>query len=349
MSGFLSRLVERTLGLATPVQPALASRYAPAPDAGGAPEPPELREQFEESVAPPRRSPARERGDRAPALTARFEAERPAPPRDAPGPEAPPPEPALPMPTAPPLTRDQAADTVEAPAPVGTPGDHDAPLVPRALTGPATSFAQVAMLPPTPDGPAPGNEAQPLADGQAPIAAGEERVRRLEHGAEHRPFSALHATEPPLHVATADAADTLLPPEAEAAPGLVEERREAVPAARTRIERTRQAAAHDRADADGDPARAASAPPLARSATQEAAAAPLLPETASQSHLPAMGQQERRAAPAPPPAPAVRVSIGRIEVRAIQPTPPPAPTTPRRSGPRVSLEDYLRGRERGAR
>ncbi len=89
--------------------------------------------------------------------------------------------------------------------------------------------------------------------------------------------------------------------------------------------------------------------PLTRAATQEASA-PLLAESAArrEAERAATGQVGRRAAPAPPPAPTVRVSIGRIEVRAIQPAPPPgAPPAPRRSGPRLSLEDYLRGR--GAR
>jgi hypothetical protein len=47
-------------------------------------------------------------------------------------------------------------------------------------------------------------------------------------------------------------------------------------------------------------------------------------------------------------APTIRVTIGRVEVRAIHPAPPvPKPAKP--STPKLSLEDYLHKRERGAR
>lgn len=47
-------------------------------------------------------------------------------------------------------------------------------------------------------------------------------------------------------------------------------------------------------------------------------------------------------------APGIRVTIGRIEVRAI--TPPPARRTePARSGPKLSLDDYLKQRTGGRR
>jgi hypothetical protein len=44
--------------------------------------------------------------------------------------------------------------------------------------------------------------------------------------------------------------------------------------------------------------------------------------------------------------PVVRVTIGRIEVRATAPAPPPAPAA-RPAGPRLSLEEYLRRRNEG--
>jgi hypothetical protein len=56
---------------------------------------------------------------------------------------------------------------------------------------------------------------------------------------------------------------------------------------------------------------------------------------------PAQGSQESRQAAPEPPEPTVRVSIGRIEVRAIASPPPAAPPAPARSGPAVSLDDYL--------
>jgi hypothetical protein len=51
-----------------------------------------------------------------------------------------------------------------------------------------------------------------------------------------------------------------------------------------------------------------------------------------------------------PPAPTIRVAIGRIEVRAITPPAPPAQQeTPARPGPLLSLDDYLKQRNGGQR
>jgi hypothetical protein len=63
------------------------------------------------------------------------------------------------------------------------------------------------------------------------------------------------------------------------------------------------------------------------------------------------GPQEPRVAAPESSAPAIRVTIGRIEVRAI--TPPPVPpaqrTTPARPGPELSLDDYLKQHNGGQR
>lgn len=64
------------------------------------------------------------------------------------------------------------------------------------------------------------------------------------------------------------------------------------------------------------------------------------------------GSGEPRVAAPEPSAPTIRVAIGRIEVRAITPppTPPPAqPSTPVRSGPALSLDEYLKQRNGGQR
>jgi hypothetical protein len=45
--------------------------------------------------------------------------------------------------------------------------------------------------------------------------------------------------------------------------------------------------------------------------------------------------------------PSIRVSIGRVEVRAIFPTPPPRRAPPARPKPSLSLDDYLKQRNRG--
>ena len=58
------------------------------------------------------------------------------------------------------------------------------------------------------------------------------------------------------------------------------------------------------------------------------------------------GPREPRMAEPEPPAPTIRVAIGRIEVRAITPPPPP-PTqrpAPAQPGPALSLDDYLKQR-----
>ena len=64
---------------------------------------------------------------------------------------------------------------------------------------------------------------------------------------------------------------------------------------------------------------------------------------------PGWSPARRDADRAAPPAPTVRVSIGRIEVRAVQPPSSPAPPAPPPAGPppgpRVSLEEYLRERD----
>jgi hypothetical protein len=57
---------------------------------------------------------------------------------------------------------------------------------------------------------------------------------------------------------------------------------------------------------------------------------------------------EAQALAGSPPAaePTIRVSIGRVEVRATAPTPPPAPAA-RPAGPRLTLEEYVRRRNEG--
>ncbi len=45
--------------------------------------------------------------------------------------------------------------------------------------------------------------------------------------------------------------------------------------------------------------------------------------------------------------PSIRVSIGRVEVRAVFPTPPPRRAQPARPKPSLSLDDYLKQRNRG--
>lgn len=63
------------------------------------------------------------------------------------------------------------------------------------------------------------------------------------------------------------------------------------------------------------------------------------------------GPREPRVAAPEPPAPTIRVAIGRIEVRAITrpPAPPTQRTAPARPGSALSLDDYLKQRNGGRR
>ena len=56
----------------------------------------------------------------------------------------------------------------------------------------------------------------------------------------------------------------------------------------------------------------------------------------------------RQPAVDPPPAPTIRVTIGRVEVRAVLPPPAPA-RTPAPATPKLSLDEYLRSRNGGRR
>jgi hypothetical protein len=105
---------------------------------------------------------------------------------------------------------------------------------------------------------------------------------------------------------------------------------------------------------DGASARAPDgAPPTAPEAGERAAPPPssdpeppieLLPREATVFPRAAV----RRADPSSsPPAPIVRISIGRVDVRAVPPARPPAPRpAPVRKEDRLSLEEYLRPRDR---
>jgi hypothetical protein len=72
------------------------------------------------------------------------------------------------------------------------------------------------------------------------------------------------------------------------------------------------------------------------------------PQITSSSEPPAPVSVEHVSAPDA--SPTIRVSIGRVEVRAIMPPAPPAPRTrPERRGPALSLDEYLKRRNGGQR
>ena len=51
----------------------------------------------------------------------------------------------------------------------------------------------------------------------------------------------------------------------------------------------------------------------------------------------------------PEPAPTIKITIGRVDVRAIMPAAPAPRPAPARPSPALSLEDYLKQREGGRR
>jgi hypothetical protein len=67
---------------------------------------------------------------------------------------------------------------------------------------------------------------------------------------------------------------------------------------------------------------------------------------------PERGAADATVSPAPPPAPppAIEITIGRVEVRAVQrPAPPPRPAPAAPPAPRLSLEEYLQNQSEGRR
>jgi hypothetical protein len=90
--------------------------------------------------------------------------------------------------------------------------------------------------------------------------------------------------------------------------------------------------------------------PVSRPASEESAALTVITELVNEPILtplpPALPPSGVRVELAPAPAPAIHVTIGRIEVRAVEKAPAgPSRYEPR--GPRTSLEDYLRQRRGG--
>jgi hypothetical protein len=155
----------------------------------------------------------------------------------------------------------------------------------------------------------PQGEPAPAAQGSREAAALEERIRRAV-------AAAMEANEPQPE------APSFLPAIRESAP------RESVIEREVRTVEVR---------ADGAMAGQRS-PQQARIALAAPSPLPQRREPAAPRHAAAMAE----------PAPTVHVTIGRVEVRAIPPAAPlPAPV--RRTGPAVSLEDYLHRRDRGPR
>lgn len=347
MSDLLTRLAERALGLgAPPVQPRLHSRFAEEP--GAAPETAVVEEHAE--VPPPPSPPAAERGRAAPLL---------------------PPSPAAPVlrryasPAAPPPAG-------EAVGPERSPEAAEPPPS-RAVPTPRTATRHPVHDPPAPDELLyPSGDRRPRAADAAPVGAaprsgadGEPGAPAVSPPAAARPSPAVtvHAG-PPREDRARRTPVELGPPQAEEVDGGLllppGEGRAAEPA-HTRADAPERAPAARGAAGTPprEPARPPAAPrpdePAGPAAERPAAAAgPREPTGAREAPTPpvrhlAAPRAEPAAAPrraldpGEAPRPVVRVTIGRIEVRAVTPPPPPQPAfRPGWTPPVVGLDEYLR-------
>lgn len=237
------------------------------------------------------------------------------PSRFDPGPDA------APKPSASLLERHE--ETVAAPLPghprraraaADVPAERSAPLRPLAAADAPGSPSQ-PNPPPVHHGNVPAEA--PRQDEQAPAAQRSPEAAALEERIRRAVAAAMDAQEPPRA-----AAPSPLPALRES------DRRESV------IEReVRTVEVHPDGTMTGQPS------------PRQPGVALAAPSPLPQRREPAAP----RRAPAPAePGPTVQVTIGRVEVRAVPPA-APSPAPGRRTGPAISLEDYLHRRDRGPR
>lgn len=352
MADFLDRLAERTLGLAPVVQPMLAPRFAPEPDAY----PPDLERHVEAPVSPSiskgpqdrlsRGAPRADTGKaRRPQGEARTDAEirsdlapirrnrpqestdsRPRPHRSA--------EPNLVQSEAD-TSSSPGTSTSEKPGATSIPLDQIFLGDGTSASGspPSTSGSSSSSYPVSPDIPSMTPENRRSSPSTAPRSH-----QTLDMRHELRPLAESDPTE------SRDPTNVLRPAENISRPAESVPDRTVLPPTDHLAERT------SGSEIAPEPVSRASSP---GSETPSVTSAPAdrdrrAPETvlSGVSIRPGGGLQERRPASSPEAQPpTVRVNIGRIEVRAV--TPPPAP--PRQTTPpaRLSLDDYLKQRSGG--
>lgn len=358
MSDYLTRLVELTLGLAPTVRPRTVPMpeiivpYPPVVDAGdGRPSlrRTDARDTLREKTSQPGPDEAGDETSLAgPATTPRADVSHPGSPNDAATPSRGP-RTGDPSVTRGPSARPETPPTGEDPAPHPVPLDEA-----HRPAGPSTSGHRQA--------------------GEKPLMDTPEEVRRGRTSPDSRPEE--HAggvPAPPVEDET-DPASGLLPPARQdgepfpersvsggRAPAPVELRTAAEPRRPGEIRpQTHDAAAQNRGD-DPGPGRVRSfgAPTFAFDARERP---PVLPETSdpaerlvgmpdSQALAGAPSVRRDGAAGSSEILPAVRITIGRVEARAIPTGEAPARSAPRapgaaseRRGPALSLDDYLKRR-----
>ncbi len=324
MSDFLSRLAERALGVAPMVQPLVDSRYAAGPGDAAAAAPGFTETHAEREAVPSAASGA------APAVG------RPA----APGPAA-----AAGSPPAPPAAEAGLREVVvETAAP---PRAEAAGPPPAAGPEPEPARGEALLLP------------RPAQDDDAPrpVRGEEEGIREVRARAGPRPAPAVARADPATATATAGTAagarehadtdeddDAVLMP---LRPGPDEVLHDPGGDGPPRVVE----AAVDAAGDAGSFAAAHAAGPRPHPAARRPAGVRLLPREERREPDGGARPGAALAAAARPPAaetgdarPVVRVTIGRVEVRAVAPPAAPAQPAPRPSWtpPLLSLDDYLR-------
>ena len=306
MTDFLTRMARAALGL-TPVAKALvASRYAPAPEPA---------EQVVETEAPPtREEPSVHTPTR---LAQRLETASTA---------------------APPPQRLETASTA-------TPPPRPAATIARAavVVGPPPMPASVPTATRAIEQREPARSREPIAV-DAPRRS--ERTERTEEPATRPPTRRVDRTPTALDaVEVRDSTEPSRGPRPIAPPESMR-RRGAEPA------RSGEPAAVTTRAVAGEPAPISAAPPppppispLIEVSSRERPSSSEQPSARERSSArppapPVRGRLDERVPETPAEPPSIRVTIGRVEVRAVTPPPPAEPPPPAK--PRISLDDYLR-------
>ncbi len=321
MADFLTRLVQRTLSPAPQVRPLVGPMYAPGP---ALPEPDALEVQEERELrseeGPPvfhagpgaehttREDRPRSRLDAADGRPAPIPAETPAPPASLP------PVDAIAAASLQPPPRHETL-----PSQVG--GEAQLPTSPIEAPVPPVSTArapteQTAVR-------APGERPRP---GPLPAEARPERIPAVEAGAQTSPPG-----PPPVETSSGRRARPRAPRPTLDAGAAREAAPIHAPTART-VQPVRLS----------EEARAlVPEPEVERSPTGEAEAGRRIQAVRHEAAGSIVARERHARRPAESPAPVIRVTIGRVEVRAVTP-PAPAPRAPARPAPALSLDDYLK-------
>jgi len=317
MGDYLTRLVQRTLGMAPVVRPAIAPLYAPGPVMTGAGAR-VSEEAFPGEVVDTSFSledipvvPQAGRSHRAMSLPAVSETPKGSEEQLEPGPSAPPNH----LRGTPRRQPESQAERARAQAP------PEAREI-RRDGKPSAVFA-------TPQNPSP---ALTLSGPKPRIPTSVNETEAALPARENRPLFSL-----PLHPDIPDHAPLLVPPHGERS-GITVTREAAPEQGRSQAAFTASADSLP-SSPDESPAQQIFRPRVVLSERQ----------TPSAVEAPTKGDRRRGAPESATAAPTIRVTIGRVEVRANLPPTAAARSKPARPGPMLSLDDYLKRRNEGRR